>query len=162
MSTVVDLFVLYKIIRKLVTPFTSMYAYQMNLIDSNGNFLKSRDKMTSLEKDALTYLDVFVINIKKILAKIPGGRSQLATFAAAMLLLRQTPISESVSSEQLEKDLLEQMRILEEETSVGSGAIAGMGVGEKGEPGLTAVQMKKYKKKNSSNNIVNIIKRVRR
>ena len=33
--------------------------------------------------------------------------------------------------------------------NVGSGAIAGLGVGPQGEPGLTPAQMKRYKKKNT-------------
>jgi hypothetical protein len=39
--------------------------------------------------------------------------------------------------------------MIEEPTvNVGSGNIAGLGVGPQGEPGLTPSQMKKYKKKN--------------
>jgi hypothetical protein len=40
--------------------------------------------------------------------------------------------------------------MIEEPTvNVGSGNIAGLGVGPQGEPGLTPSQMKKYKKKNT-------------
>jgi len=155
MSTVVDLFVLYKILRKFVTPFTSMPAFKASLIDSNGNFLKSRDEMSVDEKRIMTYLDVFAINMKKVLGKIPGGKSQIATFAAALLFLRQKPIKEDVDDfddmnlEQLEIDLIEIMEQLEEEgMAAGSGAIAGIGVGPKGEPGVTPKQMKRYKNKN--------------
>ena len=98
MNTVVDLFVLYKLLRKFVTPFTSYPAFKMGIIDSNGNFLKSRDQMSSDEKRNITYLDVFAINIKKLLGKIPGGKSQLATFAAALLFLRQKPIREDIEA----------------------------------------------------------------
>lgn len=167
MNTVIDLFVLYKIIRKLITPFKSMPAFKMGLIDENGNFLKSRDQLTDEEKQNLTYLDIFVINIKKILGKIPAGKTQLATFAAAMLLLRQKPIKEDIDIIQLEKDLLEQMKELEEEiptTNASSGAIAGIGVGSKGEPGFTPNMINKYKKKNKkqSADIVTLMSRIRK
>lgn len=166
MNTVIDLFVLYKIIRKLITPFKSMPAFKMGLIDEKGNFLKSRDQLTDEEKQNLTYLDIFVINIKKILGKIPAGKTQLATFAAAMLLLRQTPIKEDINIIQLEKDLLEQMKELEEEistTNASGGAIAGIGVGPKGEPGFTPKMMNKYKKNNKkSAGIVTLMSRIRK
>lgn len=169
MNTVVDLFVLYKLLRKFVTPFTSYPAFKMGLIDSNGNFLKSRDQMSDDEKRNLTYLDVFSINMKKLLGKIPGGKSQLATFAAALLFLKQKPIKEDFEMDiaQLELDLLEQIKEMEEEVpanNASGGQIAGIGQGPKGEPGFTPKMMNKYKRKNKNDtaNIVTLLTRVRK
>lgn len=169
MNTVVDLFVLYKLLRKFVTPFTSYPAFKMGLIDSNGNFLKSRDQMSSDEKRNLTYLDVFAINMKKLLGKIPGGKSQLATFAAALLFLKQKPIKEDFEMDiaRLEIDLLEQIKEMEEEVpanNASGGEIAGIGQGPKGELGFTPKIMNKYKRKNKKDTtkLVTLLTRVRK
>ena len=59
-------------------------------------------------------------------------------------------LSEDVNSKVGLDDLFEK-RFSEEvpAMNVGSGNIAGLGVGPHGEPGLTPIQMKKYKKKNA-------------
>lgn len=86
---VVDTFILYEFLRRLTTPFDQMPAFRMGLIDRDGKFLKKRDQYTQSEKDALTYFDVLIINLKKLIGKIPGGSSQIGTFAAALLLLKE-------------------------------------------------------------------------
>lgn len=85
-----DLVALYQFVRKLVTPFKKMPAYKAGIIDDKGKFLKKkRDLKTAEEKKALSYFDILIINLKKLLAKIPGGGTQLATFTAALMLLRE-------------------------------------------------------------------------
>ncbi len=55
---------------------------------------------------------------------------------------------ETVNKKMHINELFEQ-KILETPTvSAGSGAVAGIGVGADGEPGLTPAQMKRYKKRN--------------
>ena len=83
---VVNLFVLYKIIRELSTPFDKTKAFDLGLIDKKGKLLK-RPK-TKKEREAYSYFFRFIFNLKRLLAKV-GLESKLATFAAALFLLRE-------------------------------------------------------------------------
>lgn len=118
----VNIFVLYKIIKALITPFNKTKAFELGLIDDKGNILKSRkDLKTPEEKDAFTLFDLFIFNVKKLLGKVPGGKSILATTAAAMFLLKE---QEAINSMDNGSDINEEdLTILEEEIAnvVGTG-----------------------------------------
>lgn len=83
-----DVYMIYQFIRRLVTPFTEMPAYRAGIIDNQGKFLKQRAQFTPSDAQACTYFDILVINLKRLIAKIPGGKSKLASYAAALLLTR--------------------------------------------------------------------------
>jgi len=95
---VVNLFVLYKIIRELSTPFKETKAFELGLIDEKGKLLK-RPK-TKKEKQAYSYFYRFIFNLKRLLAKV-GLESRIATFAAALFLLK-----EEENKEYTDKELL--------------------------------------------------------
>jgi hypothetical protein len=88
MGQIIDTMIVYQILRKLVTPFIQMPAYHMGIIDERGDFLKKVATLTTAEKETVTTLDVLVINLKRILGKLPGGASRLASLAAALYLIR--------------------------------------------------------------------------
>lgn len=83
-----DTFMIYQFIKKLVTPFTEMPAYKAGLIDNQGKFLKQRAQFTSLDQQNCTYFDTLIINLKRLIAMVPGGKSKLASYAAALFLTR--------------------------------------------------------------------------
>lgn len=171
MAGVFDAVLTYQFIRKLTMPFNQMPAYKINLIDDKGNFLKPRNKMTPEEKKILGIFDVMVINLKKLIAKVPGGGSRLGTIAATMLLLRTKSINEDTNFDYLEKeffDLVEELKLMEDGAvavnSVGSGDIAGLGVpagSYKGFPPVSPAAANKYKKANikGANLIRDIVKK---
>ena len=87
---VVDLFMLYQFVKRLATPFKKWDAYKLGIIDEKGNVLKKRKDFTTIrEREAFGMFDVLVGNLKKLLAKVPGGQTRLASYAAALLLLRE-------------------------------------------------------------------------
>ena len=96
MGRAIDLFVTYRFIKLLVTHFKKTDAYKLGIIDEDGNrILKPGTNVpTSLgtieEKNAYTILHKLVFNIKKIFAKVPGLRTKLGTYAAALFLLKDT------------------------------------------------------------------------
>lgn len=227
---VVDLYLVYSFIRRLATPFEKWPAYELGIIDEDGNILKKRkDLLTIKERNAFGIFDVMILNLKKLLAKVPGGKSRIASYAAALYLIREwnhfsdsSMLIEDLSDKHIEESIdlfydryvnynilsedvnplneseviiLEKLKASDsmkdwiddfyksdapqfkgkskakrrrmaiaaklsaekqnesaiEETptvNAGSGAIAGIGVGPQGEPGLTPSQMKRYKKKN--------------
>jgi len=96
---VVNLFVLYKIIRELSTPFKDTKAFELGLIDEKGKLLK-RPK-TKKEKQAYSYFFRFIFNLKRLLAKV-GLQSKMATFAAALFLLKEEDDKEYSDKELLD------------------------------------------------------------
>lgn len=80
----------YFFLKKLVTPFEKTKAFQLGIIDQNGKNLIPRSEFTTLEqRRAYTKFDVMIFNLKRLLAKIPGGKSRIATFGAALWLLKE-------------------------------------------------------------------------
>ena len=101
MGRAIDLFVTYRFIKLLVTPFDKTEAYKLGIIDAQGNRVmpppkngvrqtKPEPLRTSEEKNAYTILHKLVFNIKKIFDKVPGLRTRLGTYAAALFLLKDT------------------------------------------------------------------------
>lgn len=102
MADPIQLVAAYKIIKYLTTPFEEWDAYKLGLIDKNGKRLKK--STTQEERDALPPLARVALNIKRLLAKIPGGSSKIGSIAAALFLLKeQTDISSETFAFILEK-----------------------------------------------------------
>lgn len=107
MSTV-DNLIAFKVLSMLVTPFEKSSAFQLGIIDKDGKALKKvKDLNTSEEKDAYTALDRLVFNLKKLLAKVPGGKSQLASLVAAYWLIKESHQSRAVINEDQLMDLID-------------------------------------------------------
>jgi len=89
MGRAIDLFVTYRFIKLLVTPFSKTDAYKNGIIDQDGKRL-SKGLETVEERNSYTILHKLVFNIKKIFQKVPGLRTKLGTYAAALFLLKDT------------------------------------------------------------------------
>ena len=89
MGRAIDLFVTYRFIRLLTTAFEKSDAFKMGIIDKDGNRTDKKLE-TSSEKNAYTVLHKLVLNIKKIFGKVPGLRTKIGTYAAAIFLLKDT------------------------------------------------------------------------
>ncbi len=87
-SNALNYVVLYKLISRMIKPIKKTKAYELGIVDEKGKILrKSRTLKTKEEKDALTRLDIFVFNLKRILG--PIGRSKLANIVGALYLLKE-------------------------------------------------------------------------
>ena len=121
MGSAIDLFVTYRFIKLLVTPFEKQAAFKLGIIDKNGNRVmpppvagvrqtKPEPLRTTEEKNAYTILHKLVFNIKKIFAKVPGLRTKLGTYAAALFLLKDT-FKESVDDpDMFEKEFMKYLK----------------------------------------------------
>lgn len=90
MANLVDLYIVYRILRKLTTPFDQWDAYKQGVIDAEGNIIKKPEDRTTLDqKESLTTLDTLILNLKKILAKLPFGKTRLASYGAALFLIKE-------------------------------------------------------------------------
>ena len=90
MGRAVDLFVTYRFLKLLVTPWKKQEAYKQGIIDDRGKALKkARDLTTEAERESFTLLHRLVFNCKRIMQKIPIVRTQLGTYATALFLLKE-------------------------------------------------------------------------
>jgi len=86
----IDLFVAYRFLRILTTPWDEQPAFKLGIIDEDGRLLKTAKELkTTEEKEAFTLLIRLVFNLKRILHKIPGVRTKIGTYATALYLLKQ-------------------------------------------------------------------------
>ena len=108
MSRAVDLFVTYRFLKLLVTPWHKQEAYKQGIIDKNGKAIKkARDLETEAQRESFTLLHRLVFNCKRIMSKIPFVRSQLGTYAAALFLLKEHYKIENLPEAEITKYLLE-------------------------------------------------------
>ena len=108
MSRAVDLFVTYRFLKLLVTPWKKQEAYKLGIIDANGkNLIKSSKFEREEQRSAFTLLHRLVFNCKRIMQKIPFVRSQLGTYATALFLLKEHYKIENLPEAQVTKYLLE-------------------------------------------------------
>ena len=97
MGRAVDLFVTYRFIKLLTTPFEKTDAFKLGIIDKDGNRIRKPNSSqveveltTSQLKNSYTILHKLVFNIKKIFSKLPLLKTKIGTYAAALFLLKDT------------------------------------------------------------------------
>jgi len=112
-----DLFYAFRFLRTLTTAWDKMPAYELGIIDENGKVLrKARELTTPEEKSAYTVFHRLVFNIKRLLNKLPFGKSKLASYAAALFLIKENT---GLTEEEIRKvmsEVLDDMEELEEAT----------------------------------------------
>ena len=117
MGRAIDLFVTYRFLKILTTPFEKMDAYKLGIIDEKGNRIKKPSSTkpavelsTTELKNSYTILHKLVFNIKKIFGKVPGLRTKVGTYAAALFLLKDT-FKESVDDpDMFEKEFMKYLK----------------------------------------------------
>jgi len=117
MGSAIDLFVAYRFIRILTTPFEKSDAFKFGIIDNKGNRIKKENSSkpaveltTSELKNSYTILHKLVFNIKKIFSKVPGIKTKVGTYAAALFLLKDTFKENFENPRFIEKTFLEYLK----------------------------------------------------
>jgi uncharacterized Zn finger protein len=105
MGRAIDLFVTYRFVKLLTTPFEKTDAYKMGIIDKDG-YRTDKILYKQAEQNAYTVLHKLVFNIKRIFAKVPGLRTRLGTYAAALFLLKDTFKEEMEDPKVFEKEFM--------------------------------------------------------
>jgi len=104
-----NIYFVYQFLKKLVTPFNKTKAFDLGIIDETGKILKRRrDLETSEEKDAYNLSDTLIWNVKKLMGKIPGGKSRIASYAAALWLIKEQQDGYKITEEELELQFFDQ------------------------------------------------------
>ena len=121
-NPLVDMFLTYQFLKRIVVPFEKWDAYKLGIIDKQGKVLKKKKQLkTDNEKAAWGYFDILTANLKKLLAKIPGGSSMLGSSAAAYLMIKEDRSEALMNEVYFEIKFMELYNQLEEE--MGTGAI---------------------------------------
>ena len=167
---IVDLFLVFQFIKRLSTPFKEWDAYKLGIIDETGNqLIKRKDFTTRDQKDSFGIFDITIMKLKRLLEKIPGGKSRIGSYAAALYLIKEQQsleqggieLAESFTDETLEEKLKQYMenvsseitdydglfeKLFDEDAPANSTAnVAGAGSGE---TIVSPSAADKYKKKN--------------
>ena len=110
----VDLFLIFQFIKRLTTPWDKTEAFKLGLLDGDGKKLKKAS--TKEEKEAVGLFDRLVFNLKRLLEKVPGGKTRIATYAAALLLIREEnePTVDPDNLFEIKTELVENMQFLQE------------------------------------------------
>lgn len=93
----IDMYVLYQLVKRIGTPFEETQAFKLGLLDKDGKRLKKAT--TPEEKKAMTYLDRFVFNIKRLLAKV-GIKGKMASYAASAYLMKEANENNPIPSDE--------------------------------------------------------------
>ena len=114
-ASIGNIYFVYQFLKKLVTPFEKTEAFKLGIIDEKGKILKKRrDLKGDEEKSAYNLSDTLVWNLKKILGKIPFGKSKLASYAAALWLIKEQGNGKIfVNEKELEKQFFDYFEKLE-------------------------------------------------
>ena len=117
MGRAVDLFVTYRFIKLLTTPFNKTDAYKFGIIDDGGNRIREKNSSrvkveltTSELKNSYTILHKLVFNIKKIFLKLPILKSKIGTYAAALFLLKDTFREHVENPDVFEKEFMKYLK----------------------------------------------------
>lgn len=84
-----DLVYTIRFLRLLTTAFKDTEAFKLGLIDENGKRDKNVKIRTDKQRSAYTAFHRLVFNIKRIMEKVPGGKTKLASYAAALYLIKE-------------------------------------------------------------------------
>ena len=104
-SRTADLFYAFRFLKLLVSSWDKTDAYELGIIDAEGKVLKkAKDRKTPQEKSAYTVFHRLVFNLKRLLNKLPGGGSKLASYASALYLIKEhTGLTDDEIKEVLDK-----------------------------------------------------------
>jgi hypothetical protein len=119
MSRIVDNLIAYKVLKMLVTNFTDTEAFKLGIIDAKGkNLRKANTLKTSEERDAYTFLNRLVFNMKKIINRLPGGENKTKSLVAALWLVKETYESGSRSTAMMQEKFDKLIEMMDNKVSL--------------------------------------------
>ena len=81
-----DFFYSLRFLRLLTMPYEKTGAFKVGIIDKDGKKLKKPE--TPDERSNYNTFHKLVFNIRRLLAKVPAGKSAIARYAAALFLIK--------------------------------------------------------------------------
>lgn len=78
-----------RFLRLLTMPVEKTGAFKQGVIDKNFKAIVPAKERTKIQKENYTIFHRIVFNIKRLIRKVPGGKSTVGSYAAAMLLIKE-------------------------------------------------------------------------
>lgn len=104
---VLDTVYTFRFLKILSTKWENTKAYKLGIVDEDGEPLKkSSELMSNEEKDAYTPFIRLIFKLKRLMGKIPGGKSAVARYGAAIALIKEH--EEEVTSMGINLKMLEE------------------------------------------------------
>jgi hypothetical protein len=88
-SRAIDTVITFRVLKLLTMKWTDHEAYDMGIIDEKGKRVKTVKIDSSAKKEAYTFLHRLVFNLKRLIEILPGGKSRLGSYAAALFLIKE-------------------------------------------------------------------------
>ena len=111
MAKFADTYMIYQVLKRLTTPFEETKAFELGILDKDGKFLKK--PKTREEKEAYSYFDRFIFNLKRLLHRV-GLKSKFANYAAALFLLKEERNGYMPTDTEMLHGILEEEKYLRE------------------------------------------------
>ena len=93
LKSAADLVYTIRFLKLLVTPFDKTEAFKAGIIDEDGQRNKEFNRNSADDREAYrshyTPFHRLVFNIKRLMAKVPGGQSMVARYGAALALIKE-------------------------------------------------------------------------
>lgn len=119
MNSVLELYLISKLVSLMTQEWTETDAYKLGIIDKNGKFLKKyRQLKTTQERLAFSTLHRFAFNLKKLIESLPGGKFKVAKYLTVWALFREE--KDSNLNTLFEEDFSNLNRMFEHEYSENS------------------------------------------
>lgn len=157
----VDIFMVYQFLKRLATPFTNWDAYKLGVIDKDGKILIPKNKRDFKQNQSLKVFDVMILKLKRLLGKVPLGKSKIASYAAALWLIREydeTKSEEQVLNEDVDylkyvhdirNERFEKFRQFIEDAPANATGAAVVGTGDTGISWMTKKKQRKLVRRQS-------------
>ena len=99
----VDTYLAYKFIKMLATRWNKTDAYKLGIIDGKGVRIRTKEADEAAKKAGSKYTNIHkvIFNIKRLISKVPGGKSRIGGAAAAIWLLKEESKHMGVKDENL-------------------------------------------------------------
>jgi len=87
MSRILGTIVAYQTVKMLSSNWKTWDIYKLGLIDAQGKQVRKAE--TSAEKAAMNFGTILVMNLKRMIEKLPFGKTRVGSLAAALFLLKE-------------------------------------------------------------------------
>ena len=84
-----DTIITFRVLKLLTTKWEDQAAFKVGLIDDKGKRLKKVKVKTKEQKNSYTFLHRLVFNLKRLIGFLPGGKTRLGSYAAALFLIKE-------------------------------------------------------------------------
>ena len=106
-SRAIDTVITFRVLKLLTTKWEDHEAFKTGFIDDKGKRIKSVKVDTKEKKESYTYLHRLVFNLKRLIEMLPLGKNRLASYAAALFLIKEHC---DLKGNQLDKEIFKYLK----------------------------------------------------